>query len=464
MAETTTITPGTPISMMRALRSVLAERIGLGRGAGMTFGNTRNVRNSLGYKEILGPADYWDRYERDGVAARVVEAFPEGTWRGAGEVYEVDDPKTETDFEKAWRGFAERLTVWPTMLRTDILTGLGQYAVLLIGAPGDLKDPLPKTLKLDDVAFLMPYSQRDVTVKNTDNDKKSARFGEVVTYEFKNPGNSSLSSVSSDKTVVHWTRVIHVPERMLDDNQNGQPRLARVWNRLDDLEKVVGAGSEAFWLRAHQGYQFNLDKELELDADGEKALEEEVDEFMNGMRRAVRTRGVDLKALGSDVAIFDRNVSSIVGLISAATKIPQRILMGSEQGQLASQQDRVNWAQRVQDRRTQFAEPYMIRPFVNRLIAHKALPEVSYKIWWPEVFDLSDDERAVIAGRWAEVNQKMKKTVVTVDEIRDRILGLPPLTDEQIEREKKQQQKALPPETPKSTRTEQPTIKGNNPT
>jgi hypothetical protein len=230
---------------------------------------------------------------------------------------------------------------------------------------------------------------------------------------------------------VHWSRIVHVADGCLDDHVYGQPRLQRVWNLLDDLEKVTGAGSEAFWLRAHQGYHFDLDKEVELDDTAETQLSDEVDEFVNNIRRAVRTRGVKLTSLGSDVANFDRNVDSIITQISSGTGIPKRILVGSEQGQLASEQDRVNWAERVQDRRNEFAGPTVVRQFVDRLIEHGALPEPSdYDVRWPQIFDLSDDERAKIAVKYAEINQKAGKIVVTVDEIRDLTLGLGALPEE----------------------------------
>lgn len=465
MAEASKVVDMGLVSGMRALRTILQSRNWLSKMAGMTFGGKRNLYEAMGYKDMLDLNDFWSRYERGDIAARIIEAFPEGTWRGEGEVYEIEDPKKWTDFEKAWKKLAERLSLWPMFLRGDTLAGIGQYAGILIGAPGSLKEALPKSLKDEDIAFLMPYSQRDCQAKEYVTDKKDPRFGEVQYYEFKRVETATLSNSPGLPILVHWSRVIHVPsDKLLDDNVNGIPRLQRVWNRLDDLDKVLGAGSEAFWLRAHQGYQFNLDKDVELDPTGEAELDKQINEFMDGFRRAVKTRGMEMNTTKSDVATFDRNVLAIIGLISAATKIPQRILMGSEQGQLASQQDRVNWAQRVQDRRKQFAEPHVVRVFVNRMQSIGVLPPTpdGYKVWWPEVFDLSDDERAVIAARWAEINQKNKRVVVTTDEIRDRILGLGPLSDEDVERENKRMTLGMP--APPSTRSDPPAIKGNEPT
>ena len=170
---------------------------------------------------------------------------------------------------------------------------------------------------------------------------------------------------------------------------------------------------------------------------------------MNGFQRFFRSRGVKIETLGSDVANFDRNVDSVISQISAGSSIPQRILMGSERGQLASQQDRVNWAERIQDRRTEYAAPKIVRPFVDRLIEHGELPKpAQYEVGWPQIYDLSDDERATIAAKWAEINQKNgaskdpNNLVVLPNEIRDRILGLGVMPEAELAKRKKEAQEA----------------------
>ena len=418
---------------MRLMESALVARRNIMNAAGITFAGARDTFCALGYKTTLAPADYHARYKRNSVAGRVVEAHPRGTWRGFGELIEVENPKEITPFEQAWDDFNTRLRVWPTFLRLDILVGLGRYGILLIGAPGAPNTPLPDKLTAEQIFFLSPFSELDVTIESFENSFTNSRYGLPVEYSIK-----GLDLNNATKPMrVHWSRVIHVADGALDTEIYGLPRLERVWNNIDDLEKVVGAGSEAFWLRAHQGYQFDIDKETQLDSEGLDNLETEVDDFVNGIRRAVKTRGVKLQVLGSDVAVFDQNVESIISLISSGTGIPQRILMGSERGQLASQQDRVNWAERVQDRRTEFAGPYIVRALVDRLLERKVFPEPDgYDVRWPQIYDLSDDERAKIANQWATINQRNKDTggmVLTPNEIRDRVLGMGPLEKEQVD-------------------------------
>ena len=48
--------------------------------------------------------------------------------------------------------------------------------------------------------------------------------------------------------------------------------------------------------------QIDVDKDMELNSDDADDLTEEVDEYQHGMRRFIRTRGITIENLGSDVA------------------------------------------------------------------------------------------------------------------------------------------------------------------
>jgi hypothetical protein len=71
--------------------------------------------------------------------------------------------------------------------------------------------------------------------------------------------------------------------------------------------------------------------------------------------------------------------------------------MGSEAGSLASEQDRANWAETIQNRRETFAEPCVLRPLIMRLSEIGVLPKVKPKdlaFEWPNAFHLSPLEKA----------------------------------------------------------------------
>jgi hypothetical protein len=415
--------------LMRVLESVLLSRSELATRAGLTFGGLRDTFAVLGFKKDLRAEDYRQRYERGDVAARIVEAFPNSTWRGTGgEILENDDVEITTAFEEAWMELATRLSVWSKFRRADVLAGLGRYSAILIGAPGNMNSPLTKA-SAEQIAFLRPYGEDQADIKSWDKNPASARFGQPEMY--------SLKSVAPDEKQVakdvHWSRILHIADGLLDDEVYGQPRLKRSWNNLDNLDKLAGAGCEAFWLRAHQGFQFNIDKDLKPSPKEIEEMQRQVDEYVHGLRRAVRTRGMNIDTLGSDVADFANNMDAILTLLSAGQSIPKRILLGSERGELASTQDRENWTERVQDRRDAYAGPMVVRQFVDRLILLGALPTPEeYEVFWPPVNDFTDEQRLDVAIKYAEINAKAGETVVTANEIRDLALDLEPLDEEDL--------------------------------
>lgn len=437
------------IFQLRAM-SAFANRLGLAIRAGITYDGKRDLNKILGYKDELLPEDYWARYKRDGVAARIVETFPEATWRGGGEVWEDQDPSAFTTFEKAYTDLAERLSVWTFFERVDVLAGLGHYAVLFLGADdgADFYNPLEK-LKPEGLRYLTPYSEQDAVISKFDTDPQSERFGLPELYQItmlRNVPGARISSSGVTK-VVHWSRVIHVADGLLDSHIWGTPRLERVWNRLDDLEKVVGGGAEAFWLRANQGLQLNIDPNFKFnpaEKDGALAkFNEELEKYEHGITRILKTRGVEAKTLGSDVANFANPVQALFDILSAATGIPQRILMGAERGELASSQDQSNFDDAVENRRASYAHPTIVKPFVERLIELGALPKPKeFFTKWPEIKNLTLDQRATQGIKLSTINKQQGEIVIMADEIRTEALGLPPFTEEQKKEIADQQQKA----------------------
>jgi hypothetical protein len=349
-----------------------------------------------------------------------------------------------TAFETAWDEFQRLpgMDVDAVLRRADVLAGLGRYAVILMadGAP-DLQMPMKTGTSL---LFLRPFSEEQATISESDFDvsPSSERFGEPKYYTIR-----GIGSTGAIARKVHYSRVIHVPsDGPLDDELYGEPRLEGPWNLLDDLDKVTGGGSEAFWMRANQGMQFDVDPDLKLDPKSVEEMAEQVDEFVHNQRRVLRTRGVTINTLGSDVANFGPQADAILTQIAGGSGIPKRILLGSEMGELASTQDRANWNDRVSDRRIEHAGPHIVAPFVNRLIELKILPTPAknWEILWAELQFLTMGERSRMAKDWVALN-KPGAIVVTTTEIRQHCFGFEPLDEKDLENEKTLQEAGAPP-------------------
>lgn len=446
------VTPG-----WRGLVSSLFSRMQFFQALGLTFDGKRDYYKLFGYKPILNSYDYRDRFARGGIAARIVEAYPKATWRGGAEICEDDDPKVDTAFEQAFEALNERLRIWSVLQRGDILAGLSQFSVVLIGAPGELEQELPKG-NPDKLLYMTPFSGGigttamamssgsaaflDATIAEFDEDPKSPRFGLPLTYQLRRVDISAPQLTRP----VHWSRVIHIAEGLLDNEVYGVPTLESVWNLLDDLMKCCAGGAEAFFQRANQGLILNMDKDLAIKPEAEAKLKDQVEDYMHNISRVLRTRGIEASTLGSDVADFSNACDAILTQIAGAKGIPKRILMGSEMGQLASGQDRDNWDTQVEDRRTGYAGPMIVRQLLDRLIAYGYLPEPKeYEVKWPKVFNLTETDKATGAKEWAIVNRATGITVFTDDEIRDHWFQLPPLPPEVKKANAEAQKAALAP-------------------
>jgi hypothetical protein len=433
-SELAGLTPEQQEMALRAAASILAERTQFAEKAGLSFYDTstgvykRSLFTAGGYNTKLTTDFYRARYERGGIAERIVEAYPRATWAGGASIVEDPDPGVETEFERAVIALFDRLDVWTRLLRADILAGLGRYSVLLIGADGDLDQELPRLNGPDGVISLTPRAEDKATIQDNElvTDSNDPRFGLPEFYRLDLGGtNTSVRT--------HWTRVLHITEGTLEDDVYGKPRLRAVWNLLDDLDKLVTGGAEAAWIRMQPGMQMDLDPTAQLTSAEQSAIEDQVDDYLHKLRRVIQTRGMKLNLLSSTVAGFGPNVDSVLQLISATTGIPHRILTGSERGELASSQDRNNWNDRGTERRREFAIP-LVGQFINRLINYGGLPKPKeYEAVWPEIDELDETEKAEVAGKLATANKAQFDAgggiILTANEIRDGVLGLGPLEE-----------------------------------
>lgn len=422
-------------SIMQVL-SQLSQRVQYLTELGM-LDNNRNFYEVFGYKRKPTLEDYYGKYKRDHVAGKIVDLPATSTWRAKPVVYEDEDPEKQTEFEEAWEMLVKRLRLWNKIERADRLAGLGQFSILLIGTnSGDLQKPLNRVRNGGDgVLFLSPFMQRNVQIDAMMENVMDSRYGKPEMYQvqLQQLATSAVpKNLVMPKILVHHSRVIHIAEGLEEDDVYGTPRLERVYNLFDDLMKIVGGSAEMFWLIANRGMQVDVDAESMLSPDDEKNLEAEIQEYMNNLRRFIRTKGVTVTPLGGDSIDSSNPFQVIMNLVCGAVGIPQRILMGSERGELASSQDRSNWAERIKERQDTFAEPMILRPLVDRLIEIGALPEPKepYKVKWPDLFAISDNERSNIAMRVvrtlfdASKAFELRNDLVLPSEIRQ-LVGLP---------------------------------------
>lgn len=395
----------------RQIMNALVSRSVLGGKLGHQFAGKRKLYDVLGYIKNPQFSDYLAFYLRESIAKRIVEAPSKATWRRRPIVFEDDPRSISTEFERRWEELSTSLRVFSFLQRADVVSGIGRFGVLMIGTSRDrsiedLQIPLePGSLSgPEDITSLAPFAEGSVDINDIITDPSNPRFGmpEFYTISIGDPSTSSGVPAEGRDAKVHWTRIIHIAEGRLEDELFGIPRLQPVLNLLFDLQKVSGGSAEMFWQGAYRGLHVDIrPDEVQLgdlsDAELTK-LAQEIDEYIDGLQRVIRTQGVDIKTLDAQVADPSGVFDVIITLISGATGIPKRILFGSERGELASEQDEVQWNARIKERQEQFAEPDILRAFIDRLIFLGALPnpENGYHVEWPSLFEMSDKEQALV--------------------------------------------------------------------
>lgn len=414
------------------MRSAISDRLG------NMYDGLRKMQRILGYKDRLVYDDYLAMYSRQDVAGRIVDMPAQETWRNPPKLVAETAESSDSTFFEDWESLAKRLDVFRWFEKVDRLSGIGHFGVMFLGVPGRLESEVSDSLDPEDLMYLMAYPEGRIEILELDLDVTSPRFGLPQLYkiklaEFQDPSGTRMLSDGEGliEERIHWSRVIHVAEDMLSDRVHGRPRLQRVFDRMWDLLKVVGGSSEMFWQNVAQIFHVNLDPELEYSDSDLQDLDDKFKQMLQGIRRIVQTEGItDIKPLQGKTP-DPRGVTSVLKtLIASAAEIPQRILFGSEQGEMASTQDKSEWYGRIDGRRERFAEPEILMQFVMRLASFGMLelPEGGVVAEWPSLFEETPTEKAGRARALAMAASKMDTdrpdTVVGIREIRE-AAGLP---------------------------------------
>lgn len=395
-------TPGNNGGSLRAYSEVV-NRMMLAYKMGFSYEGERDLYKTLGYPTTIDFASYMGKYERQDIAKAIIDRPVNSTWQGPLELVESNEPE-QTEFEKTWIDLNRQLGIKTKLARVDRLTGIGRYGVLLLGLD-DVRDviglirPVSEN-RIHKLLYLKPFSEDTAKIGSFVEDSKDIRYGQPLLYDVE---VADVATKQSKLVKIHYSRVIHITDGTLESEVYGTPRLQAVYNRLMDIEKLIGGDAEMFWRGARPGFQGMLNPDYQMTDETKEDLKDQIDEYENDLRRILISEGVELKALAQQIADPSPHLDSHLKMISAETGIPLRILTGSERGELASSEDRNEWMTYIQARRDEHAEPRILRPTVDRFIELGILPEPEddYMVDWADLFALSEKARVEIGAKRA---------------------------------------------------------------
>lgn len=403
-------------------QSVLGDRMAMAQQYGLMFGaQRRDINAAAGYDQTITYSQYLARYLRQDVARRIVNIVADETWRLMPYLLDGADAtngQEDTPFALAWLRIAQgastdaetRRGLVHYLHRLDRVSGIGRYGVIYLGLADGKAPEEPaeagSLASVEDLLFASVFDEGSADVTTFETDRQSPRYGRPVLYQLTEDAESGRASFNA-----HWTRCIHVADNVITSDLAGSPRLQAAWNRLIDLEKIAAATGEGAWSQMQPGYVFSTKDGYEADEFNAEARQEQMDEFVHGLRRLLEMNGYDVTTLAGSLQDPTGAIDNALKLISAATGIPMRKLVGSERGELASSQDDDNWIDIIEARQQQHAGPAIIQPTVNRLLWLGVLPPPvagAYSVWWPSLRQRSPTQQAEIADRAASALLKVK--------------------------------------------------------
>ena len=419
------------LNMFNNMASLVSRR-DMQSALGQSFYGKRDLYDVVGWKKELIFSDYLMMYERNGIAARVVDLLADETWRNFLVLHDGKTPEDyhdTTPFLADWERMVEDFDLPSVFNELDIALGISRFAVIVVGIQGaegqEYSKPLEKDKEGRQISWLRVLDEGQVTMSEPDNNPFSPRYGLPARYgcQFEENGQS---------VPVHWTRVMHFKAGRGRSNTYGVPDLKSSFNYLQDLEKVTASSSEAFWQHIRRAIALIAREGFTLPNKGEpeyNTLEDQIDNWRHQIDLVLKLRNMDVEDLSSQ-AVDGKNQHGLLIENVAGTKgISQRILVGSEEAQLASVQDVLNLQNTVKARQKKKGSPW-VKQFVKYMYNNKFIATPSsghFTIEWLPLYDPTPMEKIDIALKEMEFIEKLTdgnvaevQNIISIEDALDR--------------------------------------------
>ncbi|WP_248908140.1 anti-CBASS protein Acb1 family protein [Halocatena marina] len=402
----------------------MGARFAIMGALGQQFGGDRDLYDTFGWIKDPDIDDFYANYLRNPYARAVVDAPVATSWRGAPEIFDDAETDEQTEFESELETLVDEHRLWHYGERSDKLSGIGEYGILIIGfddGASNFAEPVQQSnIDVGGLNWLRPLSQKSVK-KIRFGEMGSGRWGRPIAYKIDLTDENDEEAVWVDdkERWIHWSRVAHMAEELLDDEVRGTPRQEPVLNPLTDIEKTLGSAAELAYRGADYGLHANVDPQYKLE-DGGENLDAELFKFVHDLQPVIRTEGVDIEKLeGADIDPSPI-INAEIEAISAQTGLPQSVLKGNETGERATTQDLKEWYGKISERREQFVTPTIVRQLIDRLVKFGVLPapqggQRAYTVEWPPLEEDSAQEIADVQVSRAEVIDYIANYVPSMD-------------------------------------------------
>lgn len=340
--------------------STMMVRDRLANALGQSHGGERDIYEVYGYPEQPSFNIMYQYASRQGMAHRIVRGVPKSCWSDGFKMYADDTLKTEILEDELAAICAADFT--SVAMRADALNRIGRFSAIFVGVPDGLdpREPIGSVRgKALDVIYFRPFAYDGIEPHKYDNDPMSPRFGQPEEYQMQVMGRGDNEKDHARMPIIaHWTRVIHIVEEPFDSDIEGVPALQPVFNRILDLDKVLGGSAEAYFRNARGKIGFEVDSdfgtELLCDADAKASFDRAARSFTNNQQDQIVSVGSKIVPISTAHQSPIDTVKALMWEVSGYTRIPIRYLTGEGSGQLAGSEDKLAYNSLIADRQLTF--------------------------------------------------------------------------------------------------------------
>lgn len=382
----------------------------------------KSAWREYGYKDNLTFEDFYNLYEREGVAHGVVDilngkCFETNPWVIEGD--EFDEKRPPTAWEKEFKAFAKKAKLWKAFRTADKYRMVGRFSgIILQLSDGGKWDAPVKGSGKRVIKALIPAWEGQLKAADVDTNAESPTYGEPKFWEYT---ENAVQPKAGPGQVAPPTRSLKIhPDRIiiLGDWRSGSSFLKAPYNAFVNLEKITGGSGESYLKNASRQIGINFDKETKPEdlvrANGLKnagelqgLIDEQAKDLNTGIDASLVTWGATVTPLVAVVPDPTPHYSVNIQTIAAATGEPAKIISGMQTGERASVEDLKQFNKLGQGRRVNELSDDG-EQIVAHLIRIGAVtpPAGETTFMWDDLTEASQGEKLANVVLMADVNQK----------------------------------------------------------
>lgn len=388
----------------------------------------------FGYPESLAFANFYQMYERNGLAKAGINRPIETCWQEFPSLQEKEDTHEQTALEKQIADGFERLGFWAHLSESDKFSRIGEYSGVIFRYRDNktMDQPVDRVGGgLDGIAEVIPALQGQLSPSEFYTDATQENYGQVKMWLYNENGVQSNSENAKIRNfMVHPDRV-HVWS--LNGSIYGDPVLKAGFNDLLTIQKIIGSGGEGFWKNAKAAPILTIEKDAPLnrlaamlgtdEAGLADKLDEVIGDWQKGYDQMLALQGITADTINVTLPDPEQFFLSAAQSFAASLSIPLKILIGSQSGERASTEDAKEWNKTCNSRRTNYIKPNIMRMIREKFVRVGILPDREWYLLWGDLTEATSAEKTDIATKMAAINKQHEGqgdgVIFTPDEIRE---------------------------------------------